>query len=55
MSMGAEPVIGACLLTGTMAGFFSKSAALGPVVLPMATLVDIHVRKYLAAQLERLT
>jgi hypothetical protein len=55
MSMGAEPVIGASLLTGKMASFFSKGAALGPIVLPMATLVDIHVRIYLAVQFERLT
>jgi hypothetical protein len=38
-------VIGASLLTGTMASFFSEGAALGPIVLPMATLADIHVRK----------
>ena len=45
MSKGAGPVIGASLLTGTMASFFSEGAALGPIVLPMATLADIHVRK----------
>jgi hypothetical protein len=38
-----------------MASFYSNGAALGPIVLPMATLVDIHVRKYLAVKFERLT
>lgn len=55
MSMETEPVIGAGLPTGKMTSFFSKGAALDPIVLPMATLVDIHVRKYLAVQFERLT
>ena len=55
MSMETEPVIGAGLPIGKMASFFSKGAAHGPIVLPMATLVDIHVRKYLAVQFERLT
>jgi hypothetical protein len=55
MSMEAEPIIGASLLTGMMAGFFRIGAALGRIVLPMATLVDIHVRKFIAVQFERLT
>ncbi len=48
-------MIGANLLTATVASFFSKGAALDPIVLPTATPVDIHVRKYLAVQFERLT
>jgi hypothetical protein len=55
MSMEAEPVIGVSLPTGKMASFLSKRVALGPIVLPMAKLVDIHVRKYLAVPFERLT
>jgi len=55
MPMGEEAVIGASLRAGTMAGFFSKSAALGPIALPMTTLVDIHVYKLLAVSFERVT
>jgi sodium-dependent dicarboxylate transporter 2/3/5 len=48
LSRGEGLVIGVSLLTGTMTNFMSDGAtvaALGPVVLPMATLADVHVWK----------
>lgn len=48
LSKGEGLVIGVSLLTGTMTNFMSDGAtvaALGPVVLPMATLADVSVWK----------
>ncbi|MFZ0614250.1 MAG: SLC13 family permease [Desulfobacterales bacterium] len=48
LSKGEGLVIGVSLLTGTMTNFMSDGAtvaALGPVVLPMATLADVNVWK----------
>jgi sodium-dependent dicarboxylate transporter 2/3/5 len=48
MSRGEGLVVGVSLLTGTMTNFMSDGAtvaALGPIVLPMATLADVHVWK----------
>jgi sodium-dependent dicarboxylate transporter 2/3/5 len=48
MAQGDMLVIGVSLLTGTMTNFMSDGAtvaALGPIVLPMAALADVHVWK----------
>jgi len=48
ISHGDGLVIGVSLLTGTMTNFMSDGAtvaALGPIVLPMATLADVNVWK----------
>lgn len=48
MTKGDGLVIGVSLLTGTMTNFMSDGAtvaALGPIVLPMATLANVHVWK----------
>ena len=48
MSHGDKLAIGVSLLTGTMTNFMSDGAtvaALGPIVLPMATLANVHVWK----------
>jgi solute carrier family 13 (sodium-dependent dicarboxylate transporter), member 2/3/5 len=48
LSTGDGLVIGVSLLTGTMTNFMSDGAtvaALGPIVLPMATLAHVHVWK----------
>lgn len=48
LSKGDGLVIGISLLTGTMTNFMSDGAtvaALGPIVLPMATLAKVHVWK----------
>jgi sodium-dependent dicarboxylate transporter 2/3/5 len=48
MSRGEGLVVGVSLLTGTMTNFMSDGAtvaALGPIVLPMASLADVHVWK----------
>lgn len=47
-SQGDGLIIGVSLLTGTMTNFMSDGAtvaALGPIVLPMASLADVHVWK----------
>ncbi|MBN2126256.1 MAG: anion permease [Deltaproteobacteria bacterium] len=48
LAKGDTLAIGVSLLTGTMTNFMSDGAtvaALGPIVLPMATLADVHVWK----------
>jgi len=48
MTRGNGLVMGVSLLTGTMTNFMSDGAtvaALGPIVLPMATLANVHVWK----------
>jgi sodium-dependent dicarboxylate transporter 2/3/5 len=48
MTRGDGLVMGVSLLTGTMTNFMSDGAtvaALGPIVLPMATLANVHVWK----------
>ena len=48
LTKGDGLVIGISLLTGTMTNFMSDGAtvaALGPIVLPMATLANVHVWK----------
>ena len=48
MTRGDGLVVGVSLLTGTMTNFMSDGAtvaALGPIVLPMATLAGVHVWK----------
>ncbi|MBC8431589.1 MAG: anion permease [Desulfobacterales bacterium] len=48
MTKGDGLIIGVSLLTGTMTNFMSDGAtvaALGPIVLPMATLANVHVWK----------
>ncbi len=48
MTQGDMLVIGVSLLTGIMTNFMSDGAtvaALGPIVLPMADLADVHVWK----------
>jgi sodium-dependent dicarboxylate transporter 2/3/5 len=48
MAQGDMLVIGVSLLTGAMTNFMSDGAtvaALGPIVLPMAALADVHVWK----------
>ncbi|UCB48898.1 MAG: anion permease [Deltaproteobacteria bacterium] len=48
MAKGDMLAVGVSLLTGTMTNFMSDGAtvaALGPIVLPMATLADVHVWK----------
>ncbi len=48
MAKGDMLAVGVSLLTGTMTNFMSDGAtvaALGPIVLPMASLADVHVWK----------
>lgn len=48
LAQGDMLAIGVSVLTGTMTNFMSDGAtvaALGPIVLPMATLADVHVWK----------
>ncbi len=48
MTRGDGLILGISLLTGTMTNFMSDGAtvaALGPIVLPMATLANVHVWK----------
>lgn len=48
LSKGDNLAIGVSLLTGTLTNFMSDGAtvaALGPIVLPMATLAEVHVWK----------
>jgi len=48
MARGDSLVVGISLLTGTMTNFMSDGAtvaALGPIILPMSSLADVHVWK----------